>query len=147
MDPHSAKQVRDAVAQLRGLGHTVFLCTHNLYEAETLADRLAMIRKGQLIALGTAQQLKSKFLGAAEIEIRLAKPLGQPWSELVKDGPGESFRVEEYAENYFKYRTENPSETNPRLLKSLNDAGADIVTVSEIPQSLEQVYLKLVENA
>jgi ABC-2 type transport system ATP-binding protein len=142
MDPHSAKQVRDAVAQLRGQGHTVFLCTHNLYEAETLADRLAMIRKGQLIALGTSQQLKTQFLGAPVIEIHLAKPLGQPWSAFV-----ENVRVEEFTETYLRYRTDNPAETNPRLLKALNDAGAEIVTVAEAEQSLEEVYLKLVENA
>lgn len=142
MDPQSAKQVRDAVAQLRGQGHTVFLCTHNLFEAETLADRLALIHKGRLIALGTAQQLKTQFLGAPIIQIQLAQPLGVPWSALV-----ENVRVEEFTETWLRYRTDNPSETNPRLLKSLNDAGAQIVTVSESEQSLEQVYLKLVENA
>lgn len=142
MDPHSAKQVRDAVAQLRGQGHTVFLCTHNLYEAETLADRLAMIRKGELIALGTAQELKIKFLGAPIIEIHLAKPLGQPWANVL-----ESEQVEEFTETYLRFRTPNPAATNPRLLKKLNDVGAEIVTVSEAEQSLEEVYLKLVENA
>ena len=50
MDPHSAKQVRDAIATLRGSGHTIILCTHNLYEAETLADHIAIIRRGKLIA-------------------------------------------------------------------------------------------------
>jgi ABC-2 type transport system ATP-binding protein len=142
MDPHSAKQVRDAVAQLRGQGHTVFLCTHNLYEAETLADRLAIIRKGQMIALGTAQQLKTQFLGAPIIEIRLAQPLGVPWTAVI-----ENVRVEEFTETYLRYRTDNPVDTNPRVLKALNDAGAQVVTVSESQQSLEQVYLKLVENA
>lgn len=146
MDPHSAKQVRDAVAQLREQRHTVFLCTHNLYEAETLADRLAMIRKGRLIALGTAQQLKTQFLGAPRIEIHLAKPLGQPWSAFLTER-GENVRVEEFTETYLRYRTDNPRQTNPRLLKVLNDAGANIVTVSESAQSLEEVYLKLVENA
>ena len=147
MDPHSAKQVRDAVAQLRGQGHTVFLCTHNLYEAETLADRLAMIRKGQLIALGTAQQLKMQFLGAPRIEMRLAKPLGQAWSTFLQNGHAENIQVEEFTETYLRYRTDEPSKTNPRLLKALGEAGAEIVTVSESEQSLEEVYLKLVENA
>jgi len=146
MDPHSAKQVRDAVAQLRGQGHTVFLCTHNLYEAETLADRLAMIRKGNLIALGTAQQLKTKFLGAPMIEIHLAKPLGVPWSAFTGNGFSNSIRVEEFTENYLRYRTDDPAATNPHFLKELNDAGADIVTVAETTSSLEQVYLKLVEE-
>src|SRR5581483_946177 len=142
MDPHSAKQVRDAVAQLRGQGHTIFLCTHNLFEAESLADRLALICKGKLIALGTAAQLKTQFLGAPLFEIRLAKPLGQPWSEFV-----EKERVEEFGETFLRFRTKDPTATNPKVLDRLNKAGAAIVTVSETPQSLEQVYLKLVEEA
>lgn len=147
MDPHSAKQVRDAVEQLRGRGHTVFLCTHNLHEAEALADRLALIRKGSLIAVGTPRQLKAKFLGAPLIEIRLAKALGVPWSTFTGNGLSGKVYVEEFSEQYLRYRTEDPGETNPHLLKALNEAGADIVTVSESPQSLEQVYLKLVEEA
>lgn len=146
MDPHSAKQVRDAVAHLRGQGHTVLLCTHNLYEAETLADRLALIRKGELIALGTAAQLKTQFLGAPLIEIRLANPLGKAWSTFTaKDGDNApEIQVEEFSELHLRYRTKNPPVVNPPLLKALNDAGANVVTVSETPQSLEQVYLKLV---
>jgi ABC-2 type transport system ATP-binding protein len=141
MDPHSAKQVRDAVAQLRGQGHTVFLCTHNLFEAEALADRIAMLRRGELIALGTPQELKTRFLGMPVIEIQLAHALGKPWSEIAQD-----LQVEEYREDYLRYRTATPRETNPRLIARLQREGADIVTVSESPQSLEQVYLKLVEN-
>ena len=142
MDPHSAKQVRDAVAQLRGRGHTVFLCTHNLFEAESLADRIAMIRRGTLIALGAPQELKPRFLGAPLIEIQLAKRLDQPWAAFV-----EKEHVEEFGERYLRYRTDTPQTTNPRLIQKLNVAGAEIVTVSETPQSLEQVYLKLVEEA
>lgn len=141
MDPHSAKQVRDAVAQLRGQGHTVFLCTHNLFEAETLADRLALIRRGELIALGTAQQLKNQFLGKPRIEIRLAQPLGQPWSAFLQN-----VRVEEYTDTYIRFRADNPAVSNPPILKALNDAGAQIVTVSQAPSSLEEVYLKLVQD-
>jgi ABC-2 type transport system ATP-binding protein len=141
MDPHSAKQVRDAVAQLRGQGHTVFLCTHNLFEAEALADRIAMIRRGELIALGTPQELKTRFLGMPVMEIQLAHALGKPWSEVAQD-----VQVEAYQENYLRYRTATPRETNPRLIARLQREGAEIVTVAESPQSLEQVYLKLVEN-
>jgi len=142
MDPHSAKQVRDAISQLRGQGHTVFLCTHNLHEAETLADRLALIRKGELLAHGTAQELKTRFLGSPVVDIRLAAPLGKPWSSLVGD-----VRVEEFGERHLRYRTTDPVQTNPPLIRRLGEAGAKIVSVSESPQSLEQVYLKLVTEA
>jgi ABC-2 type transport system ATP-binding protein len=146
MDPHSAKQVRDAVAQLRGLGHTVFLCTHNLYEAESLADRLALIRKGCLIAVGTTAELKAQFLGAPLIEIQLASDLGRPWSVFTQNGLSGKVRVVDFSERHLRFRTDDPSYTNPRLLKAINEAGADIVTVAETPQSLEQVYLKLVDQ-
>ena len=142
MDPHSAKQVRDAVAQLRGKGHTVFLCTHNLFEAESLADRIAMIRRGKLIAQGTAQELKARFLGAPLIEIHLARALDARWMELVRDA-----QIEAATGTFVRYRTPTPQETNPRVIANLLAHGADIVTVSETPQSLEQVYLKLVEEA
>ena len=46
MDPHSAKQVRDAIISLRAQGRTILLCTHNLPEAEMLADRIAIVRRG-----------------------------------------------------------------------------------------------------
>ena len=142
MDPHSAKQVRDAVAQLRGKGHTVFLCTHNLFEAESLADRIAMIRRGKLIAQGTAQELKARFLGAPLIEIHLARALDARWMEIVRDA-----QIEAATGTFVRYRTPTPQETNPRVIANLLAHGADIVTVSETPQSLEQVYLKLVEEA
>jgi ABC-2 type transport system ATP-binding protein len=47
MDPHSAKLVRDAINQLRNDKRTIILCTHNLPEAELLADRIAIIKKGR----------------------------------------------------------------------------------------------------
>jgi hypothetical protein len=56
-------------------------------------------------------------------------------------------RVQEYSYTSLRYQTDLPGQTNPRLLKHLNDAGAEIVTIAEVPKSLEQVYLKLVENS
>lgn len=141
MDPHSAKQVRDAVAQLRGKGHTVFLCTHNLFEAESLADRIVMIRRGRLIAMGTAQELKTRFLGAPLFEIQLARPLRNAWAEIAPD-----VQIESASETSMLYRVVSPEITNPRVIANLNAHGAEIISVSEQPLSLEQVYLKLVEQ-
>ena len=75
MDPHSAKLVRDAIRELRRDQHTVILCTHNLNEAEMLADRIAIIRRGRIVALGTDAELKARLLGDTMMELRLAQPL------------------------------------------------------------------------
>lgn len=141
MDPLSAKQVRDAIAQLRGNGHTVFLCTHNLYEAESLADRLALIRQGEMVALGTAAELKLRFLGAPLIELRLAKPLPEPFPSF-----NGLLQIEDFGETHLRYRTSNPTAVNPQVLRRLTEMGGEVVSLAELPQNLEQVYLKLVEH-
>jgi ABC-2 type transport system ATP-binding protein len=64
MDPHSAKLVRDSIARLRRDRRSIVLCTHNLAEAEALADRIAIINRGQIVAQGSVAELKQALLGA-----------------------------------------------------------------------------------
>lgn len=141
MDPHSAKQVRDAINNLRGSGRTIILCTHNLHEAETLADRIAMIRRGRLIAYGTVEQLKRDLLGLPLWQVQLARPLGMPWPYL-----NGHLKVQEQNDMGMSYRAIAPEIANPMLLRALHEAGANVLQLRELPQSLEQVYLKLVEQ-
>jgi ABC-2 type transport system ATP-binding protein len=141
MDPQSAKQVRDAIANLRGSGHTVFLCTHNLFEAELLADRIAIIRRGALLAMGTAEELKRRSLGAPLMEVCLALPLPTGWPEPMGDA-----QVESRGDLFLRYRTLHPELTNPLLLWRLHELGGQVVSLAPVEQSLEQVYLKLVEQ-
>ena len=141
MDPHSAKQVRDAIASLRGSGRTIVICTHNLHEAEALADHIAVIRRGKLIAFGSPGQLKNDLLGLPLWEVRLAHPLGQPWPEL--DG---NLQVEALDDFSLRYYTAKPEIANPLLLHRLHEIGAEVLMLSQVPRSLEEVYLKLVED-
>ena len=141
MDPHSAKQVRDAIADLCRRGHTIVLCTHNLYEAETLANRIAVIRRGSLIALGTPAELKRELLGLPVWEVRLARPLGQPWPNL-----NGNLQIESMDDLSLRYRAASPEQANPLLLGRLHQAGASVLMLSEVPRGLEDVYLKLVES-
>ncbi len=141
MDPYSAKQVRDAIANLRGSGHTVILCTHNLHEAETLADRIAVIRRGELIALGTPTQLKQDLLGLPIWQLQLARPLTRPWPSL--DG---HLQIETMDEMSLCYRAALPGIANPLLLNRLHEIGAEVLAWSELPRGLEEVYLKLVDD-
>ncbi len=63
MDPQSAKLVRDAIREMRADKRSFILCTHNLAEAETLADRIAIIKQGEIVAEGSPQDLKNQLLG------------------------------------------------------------------------------------
>jgi len=141
MDPHSAKQVRDAIVELRHDRRTVLICTHNLAEAELLADRIAIIRRGQIVALDSPGRLKAKLLGPALLEVRLAHSLDGYLNELA-----ELVEVEEWGETWFRYRTLQPQDTNPAVLARLAGLGARVLTLSEVPRSLEDVYLRIVEE-
>jgi ABC-2 type transport system ATP-binding protein len=139
MDPQSARQVRNAIAELRGEQRAIILCTHNLAEAEQLADRIAIIRRGQIIADGTVTALKSELLGSPLMELRLTASL-----DGLLPGLMQQVEVIEHGDTWLRYRTENPVMENPRLLRWLVDRGASVLTLSEVPRSLEDVYLRVV---
>ena len=144
MDPHSAKLVHDAILDLRAERRTILLCTHNLVEAEMLADRIAIIRRGQIVALDTPGRLKSQLLGPPLLEIRLAYPL----DGIARDGLARlDIHIEDWGDAWFRYYTPSPEKTNSQVLAYLAGLGAQVVTLSELPRSMEQVYLRIVGDA
>ncbi|MFX0092888.1 MAG: hypothetical protein ACFFBD_14110 [Candidatus Hodarchaeota archaeon] len=58
LDPRAVRNVKDLIKVLSGSQKTVFLCSHWMSLAETLCDRVAIIHKGQLLTLGTPDQIK-----------------------------------------------------------------------------------------
>ncbi|MBI3731967.1 MAG: ABC transporter ATP-binding protein [Chloroflexi bacterium] len=141
MDPHSAKQVRDAVLELKALGRTILLCTHNLPEAELVADRIAIVRRGQIVAAGTSAQLKRNLLGDPVMDVRLIEPLDGLWERF-----GIPLNVIEQGPNWFRYRTDQPEAVNPAVLKRLADLGRSVFSLGPLERSLEDVYLKIVQE-
>jgi len=73
LDPRSRNQVWDIVRALVGLGTTVLLCTQYLDEADQLADRIAVIDRGKVIAEGTPGSLKTS-VGQGALHVRLLDP-------------------------------------------------------------------------
>ena len=74
MDPESATLVRDMIKGLQSDERTVLICTHNLSEAEELADRIVIIREGKIIESGTSSELREKLLGSPRFEIHFLNP-------------------------------------------------------------------------
>jgi ABC-2 type transport system ATP-binding protein len=62
LDPLGAKDLRNIILELKAKGKTIMLTTHYMYEADELCDRIAIIDKGEIIDIGTAKQLKLKYL-------------------------------------------------------------------------------------
>lgn len=141
MDPESARLVRNAIRTLRSEDRTIVICTHNLAEAEELADIIAIIRRGKIIAQGAPEVLKLRMLGPAEFEIRLAVPLNGHHPNLP-DGIVQTAA----GNNWIRYVTQDPYASNPIILKLLVDQGLPVVSLQEVPRSLEQVYLQAINR-
>ena len=141
LDPSAAKLVRDFVATLRDAGRSIVVCTHNLDEAERLCDRIGIMR-GTLLQVDTPSRLR-RMNGSAAVRIELVgarRPdsfvdlmAGLAFVEAARvDGPALVVEVRD------------PRGDNPELVRTLVEAGARIVHVTEDAISLEQVYLDLV---
>ena len=142
MDPESARLVRDEIARLKTSQRTIIICTHNLAEAEALADTIAIIYRGRILLSGTLDELKKQILGPVEYEIRLS----EPWQiDGLTLPPGVT--LSETNGSRLKFRVERPQESNPLLLRRLADAQAPVMAFQEVPRSLEQVYLKVMADA
>lgn len=141
MDPESAKTVRDAIHGLRNSQRTILLCTHNLPEAELLADQIAIIRRGKIIYQGEPASLKRELLGMPVFEAVIAGNLNG-YTPILPDG----VQVTARAEKYLQFVVDNPLKSNPILLRGLVQAGLDVVTFRELPRSLEQAYLEAVSR-
>lgn len=141
MDPHSAKLVRDAIREMRADKRSFILCTHNLAEAETLADRIAIIKHGAIVAEGSTQELKNQLLGQPKIEIRVDQQLNGEVKELA-----DLVTVEWVGENGLRYTTPKPELDTPMMVRRLGELGLGIISVQEVTQSLEDVYLHVVAD-
>jgi len=142
MDPESSRLVRDEIARLKSSQRTIVICTHNLAEAEALADRIAIIYRGRILLSGTLDELKDQILGPVEYETRLSRPWEINGLSLPK-----GVTLSEYNGSRLRFRVERPEEVNPLLLRLLSDMRAPVVTLQEVPRSLEQVYLKAMAEA
>jgi ABC-2 type transport system ATP-binding protein len=139
MDPESARLVRNSIQDLRSAERSIIICTHNLAEAEELADHIAIIRNGKIIAYGSPDALKKRLLGPAEYEIRVAinlngsQPYQAPDATLTASG-----------DNWVRYRVENPEQTNSLILRHYLDQNIPVISIQETPRNLEQVYLQAI---
>jgi ABC-2 type transport system ATP-binding protein len=143
MDPESAHHVRGSIVELRSADRAIIVCTHNLFEAEALADRIAIIRRGKIIANDSPLELKRKMVGDPVMELRLACSLDGALDHL----PQGIVNIAS-GENWVRYSTSQAEVVNPEILNSMAKAGIPVVTLSRVERSLEEVYLQVVgENA
>jgi ABC-2 type transport system ATP-binding protein len=139
LDPEMARLVREFIGELKGKGRTIFLCTHNLDEADRLCDRIAVVNT-RLLALDTPAALREKLYDRVVVfHLSAAAPA---YEKAVSEQP--FVRSVESRDNKLVVALDDPEMNNPELIRALVDAGADIQFVGELRHSLEEIYLRLV---
>jgi ABC-2 type transport system ATP-binding protein len=119
-DPSARRAAWEMIRSLRSLGKTVLLTTHYLDEAEQLADRVAVMREGQIVRIGTPRELTSAEL---EVEIRYRRN-------------GEELLV----------RTTEPTRVLHELTSDAVAHGEELERLEVRRPTLEQVYLALMDD-
>jgi ABC-2 type transport system ATP-binding protein len=142
LDPDAARTVREFISQVRGEGRTVFLCTHNLDEADRLCDRIAFFRRS-VIRIDTPARLLAELYGHAT-EFRIV-PSPRP-DLLAQVQRIEGVKTAALENGSIIVSSADPLLVNPRIVRALVGAGAEVAYVSDRKVSLEDVYLKIVEG-
>ncbi len=142
LDPEAAKLVRDFIEELKGEGRTIFICTHNLDEADRLCDRVAVF-KTRLRVVDTTKGLRQQMYGR-QVVFHLAET-AVPYLPAIQNQP--YLRRVEAVDNKLVIALDDPETYNPDLIRRLVEAGANIQFVGELRHSLEDIYLQLVNQA
>jgi ABC-2 type transport system ATP-binding protein len=143
LDPSAAVAMEGMIRDLVRDGATVLMNTHRLAEAERLCDRVAILREGELLELGTPKQLRSRLLGnVVEVEFNGATDL--PVQRAVESLPG----VAEirWSRGGLSCRLPDAARDTPELVARLVRAGAKVVSVRQAGD-LERVYLELMARS
>ena len=141
LDPEASRLVHDFISELRSEGRTIFLCTHNLDEADRLCDRVAVF-KTHLRVVDTPGRLRRQVYGR-QVVFHLAGA-ADPYLALARALPFVSAAEAEAGKLILTL--DDPEGHNPDIVRALVAAGADIQFVGELRYSLEDVYLQLVKD-
>jgi ABC-2 type transport system ATP-binding protein len=140
LDPESAKTVRDFILELKKEKKTIFLNTHNLYEAQRICDRIGILNT-QLRATGSPADLEQKVRGRKTI-IELAQVNDKILNAMKKL----SLKNLTSEGNQVSFDVTDPDKENGAVVEAIVLAGGHVNTVNVVGSTLEDVYLQIVRE-
>ncbi|NTU83966.1 MAG: ABC transporter ATP-binding protein [Chloroflexales bacterium] len=138
LDPAGQREVLELLNQVRGRGHTVFLCTHYLHEVELLCDRVGVLAGGQIATEATVADLRG---AAGSVRILVAGMTLETRARIEALGTGvrcdaQSARI-----------SSNTPALQAAVLRALLDEGVMILAMEPVESPLERLYLQAVRGA
>jgi ABC-2 type transport system ATP-binding protein len=138
LDPQARARMWDEIRGLREQGTTVFLTTHYLEEADALADRLAIIDHGEIVAEGTADELKRQVAG--DVVTLGVNGATERVLETVRLQP--FVREATTEDGFVRLYVEHGETAVPQLLRLLDGAGLAASSIALHRPSLDDVFLR-----
>ena len=143
LDPVAARHAHDLIERLvKREGCTVFLCTHNLLEAQRLCDRVAVMQHGQLKAVGTPAELTRQYIKRLSVELEVGDGQLERATQVLQDNPRLAISAPRM-ENGSIYVTISGREAVPALLSLMVRNGIAVYRMAPQETDLEEVYFAL----
>lgn len=150
LDPPSARTLRELLVRIaHEEGKTVLVTTHNMFEAEIVCDRVAIINQGKIIALDTVEGLKRRVSDRVSMEIVVSPPAHVRVDELLArvrgevDSPAEAFPKNGTVRLKIVQSPESVEETTSKVLSLLHSMRCGIRRVEVSEPTLEDVFIQL----
>jgi ABC-2 type transport system ATP-binding protein len=143
LDPVAARHVNDLVENLaRREGCTVFLCTHNLVEAQKLCDRVAVMEHGRLVALGTPSDLTRQYVKRLDVDLEVDPAQVESTLQLLQELPQLVIGSPKQEKDILTL-TLSGREAIPELLSMLVQKDLHVYRLAPQEANLEEVYFAL----
>ncbi len=143
LDPGQIIEVRKLIRDI-GKEHTVLLSTHILPEAQQVCDRVIIINKGQLVAEDSTERLQARLTGAQRVLLRVRSDISEV-VPLVASTPGVISVIPRDIET-IEFETQPGQDVRPQVARTVVNAGYDLLELSNISMSLEEIFLQLTRD-
>jgi len=142
LDVRSRRMIWNMIRELNESGLTIFLTTHNIYEAFNLCDRIAVINRGEIIANGSPAELKRRFSGSEVLEVSFD---GKMSVEEVSRIPG-VIKASRSGES-FMIVVSDPLSVMEEIVRKAKSKGISLNYVNLRGADAEEVFLKIIGDA
>jgi ABC-2 type transport system ATP-binding protein len=142
LDAQTARLVREIILNLNKEGRTILLTTHQIEEADRLAQRVGIIDRGRLIALNTPEELKNSIEGMRALEIKILDGIDQQkWLPILRQAEGVDNIT--LTEGKIRILSKDLSQIIPTVVNLVDKHGGKIENISVAQPSLEDAFISL----
>jgi ABC-2 type transport system ATP-binding protein len=144
LDPVASKRVRELILSLsEKYKQTFFINSHNLAEVQRMCNRIAIIDEGKILLTGNTEELRSKLHAQQKYRLLIRGEISSAENVIKNLNFIKSYESEV---DTIVLEIEDPMDNNVKLLRSLIEAGINVVELSEDEATLEDLYLEVVKG-